>query len=148
MMVNELVPYVDSVYRTDARPAERGTMGSSDGGHISLFLAVHYPDTFGLVAGQSSSITDLISGPIQNGRTIPVKFYLDVGTYDISVEKFHLLQLNRELRDVLARKGYRVTYAEYHEGHSWGSWRAHTSNILKSLYPHAAADGDMNKGVQ
>ena len=75
-------------------------MGSSDGGHISLFLAVHYPDTFGLVAGQSSSITDLISGPIQNGRTIPVKFYLDVGTYDISVEKFHLLQLNRELRDV------------------------------------------------
>ena len=148
MMVKELVPHIDSAYRTDARSSQRGTMGSSDGGHISLYLAVNYPDTFGLVGGQSSTITDLIRGPIQSERKIPVKFYLDVGTYDISTGSFRLLQLNRDFRDLLVRKGYIVRYAEYHEGHSWGSWRAHTGNILKILYPYTSAGGDVNKGVQ
>ncbi len=112
MIVKELVPYVDSVYRTDARASERGTMGPSDGGHIALYLAVNYPGTFGLVGGQSSTITDLIREPVRTGPKIPVKFYIDVGTYDISSESFRLLQLNREFRDLLVRKGYTVTYAD------------------------------------
>ena len=139
MMIKDLVPHIDSVYRTDARASQRGTMGSSDGGHISLYLAVKYPETFGLVGGQSSTITDLFRVPLQNGPKIPVKFYLDVGTYDISSTSFRLLQLNREFRDLLARKGYTVTYAEYHEGHSWGNWRAHTCDILKTLYPSVSS---------
>ena len=115
-------------------------MGSSDGGHIALYLAVNYPETFGLVGGQSSSITDLIRTPIQSGPKIPVTFYLDVGTYDIATKNFRLLQLNRGFRDELDRKGYVVTYAEYHEGHSWGNWRAHTGDILKTLYPYISKD--------
>jgi len=148
LMVKELVPFIDSLYRTNARPAERGTMGSSDGGHISLYLGVNYPDTFGLVGAQSSSITDLIFGPIRDGRKFPVKFYLDVGTYDISTNNFRLLQLNRKLRDLLVHKGYSITYAEYHEGHSWGNWRAHISDILKTFYPYNASEVNVNKGVQ
>ncbi len=92
LMVKELVPYIDSVYRTDARASERGTMGSSDGGHIALYLAVNYSDTFGLVGGQSSTITDLLREPVRTGPKIPVKFYLDVGTYDIYSTK---LQISR-----------------------------------------------------
>jgi enterochelin esterase family protein len=135
MMIKELVPYVDSVYRTDASASQRGTMGASDGGHIALYLAVNYPETFGLVGGQSSTITDLFRIPVQTGPKISVKFYLDVGTYDISSKSFRLLPLNRDFRDLLMRKGYAIRYAEYHEGHSWGNWRAHTGDILKTLYP-------------
>ena len=148
MMVKELVPYIDSVYRTDARASQRGTMGSSDGGHIALYLAVNHPETFGLAGGQSSTITDLFRVPLQNGPKIPVKFYLDVGTYDISTESFRLLRLNREFRDVLVSKGYSVTYAEYHEGHSWGNWRAHTGDILKTFYPYHTTDGNSHESAQ
>jgi enterochelin esterase-like enzyme len=135
LMTEELVPYVDSVYHTVATAAERGTMGSSDGGHISLYLAVNYSGTFGLVGGQSSTITDLFRTPIQNGPKVPVKFYLDVGTYDLSYSGSTFLELNRGFRDILLSKGYSVTYAEYHEGHSWGNWRAHIDDILKTLFP-------------
>jgi enterochelin esterase family protein len=140
MMIKELVPYVDSVYRTDASASQRGTMGASDGGHIALYLAVNYPETFGLVGGQSSTITDLFRIPVQTGPKISVKFYLDVGTYDISSKSFRLLPLNRDFRDLLMRKGYAIRYAEYHEGHSWGNWRAHTGDILKTLYPYVSND--------
>ena len=140
MIIKELVPYIDSVYRTDASASQRGTMGASDGGHIALYLAVNYPETFGLVGGQSSTITDLFRIPIQTGPKISVKFYLDVGTYDISSKSFRLLPLNREFRDLLMRKGYAIRYAEYHEGHSWGNWRAHTGDILKTLYPYVSND--------
>ena len=140
MMIKELVPYIDSVYRTDASAFQRGTMGASDGGHIALYLAVNYPETFGLVGGQSSTITDLFRIPVQTGPKISVKFYLDVGTYDISSKSFRLLPLNREFRDLLMRKGYAIRYAEYHEGHSWGNWRAHTGDILKTLYPYVSND--------
>ena len=140
MMVKELVPYIDSVYRTDARASQRGTMGASDGGHIALYLTVNYPETFGLVGGQSSTITDLFRIPVQTGPKISVKFYLDVGTYDISSKSFRLLPLNRDFRDLLIRKGYTIKYAEYHEGHSWGNWRAHTGDILKTLFPYVSTD--------
>ena len=140
MMIKKLVPYIDSVYRTDASASQRGTMGASDGGHIALYLAVNYPETFGLVGGQSSTITDLFRIPVQTGPKISVKFYLDVGTYDISSKSFRLLPLNREFRDLLMRKGYAIRYAEYHEGHSWGNWRAHTGDILKTLYPYVSND--------
>jgi enterochelin esterase family protein len=135
LMTEELVPYVDSVYHTVAIAAERGTMGSSDGGHISLYLAVNYSGAFGLVGGQSSTITDLFRAPIQNGPKVPIKFYLDVGTYDLSYAGSTFLELNREFRDILLAKEYGVTYAEYHEGHSWGNWRAHIDDILKVLFP-------------
>ena len=146
LMVNELVPYIDSVYRTDARASERGTMGSSDGGHIALYLAVNYSNTFGLVGGQSSTITDLLREPVRTGPKIPVKFYLDVGTYDIYSTQYRFLELNREFRDLLLSKGYAVTYTEYHEGHSWGNWRAHTSDILRTLFPYISTDMKVGKG--
>jgi enterochelin esterase family protein len=148
MIVKELVPYIDSVYRTDARASERGTMGSSDGGHIALYLAVNYSGTFGLAGGQSSTITDLIREPVRTGPKIPVKFYLDVGTYDIYSTNYRFLELNREFRNLLLSKGYVVTYAEYHEGHSWGNWRAHTSNILRTLFPYTSTDVKARKGAR
>ncbi|MGA7160415.1 MAG: alpha/beta hydrolase-fold protein [Bacteroidota bacterium] len=146
LMVEELVPRIDSMYRTDARFSERGTMGSSDGGHIALYLAITHSGTFGLAGGQSSTITDLLRVPIQNGPRVPVKFYIDVGTYDVSSGGYVFLDLNRGFRELLLSKGYVVTFAEYHEGHSWGNWRAHTRNILKAFFPSIPTDVNVRQG--
>jgi enterochelin esterase family protein len=135
LMTEELVPYVDSTYHTIANAAQRGTMGSSDGGHISLYLAVNYSGTFGLAGGQSSTITDLFRTPVQNGPKVQARFYLDVGTYDLAFSGSTFLDLNRGFRDLLFSKGYSAAYAEYHEGHSWGNWRAHIDDLLKALFP-------------
>ncbi|MDE3057212.1 MAG: hypothetical protein KGJ59_04575 [Bacteroidota bacterium] len=134
-IAKELVPHIDSLYRTDASAARRGTLGSSDGGHISLYLATHHPSVFGLCAGQSSTIDSNVRLPIQNGPKLPVKLYLDCGTYDISTPQFVFITLNRRYWSLLRSKGYDLTSAEFHEGHSWGNWRAHLDDILTTLFP-------------
>jgi enterochelin esterase-like enzyme len=66
----------------------------------------------------------MASGPKQN-----ILLYLDWGTYETSIR-----QSNLDMLDVLHAKGYSIETREYHEGHSWGSWRAHTDDILKRFF--------------
>ena len=49
--------------------------------------------------------------------TLPWRFYLQVGRFG------GLSEPNRHLRDVLAAKGYQVTFAEYSGNHDYLSWR-------------------------
>ncbi|XZE22392.1 alpha/beta hydrolase-fold protein [Pirellulaceae bacterium SH449] len=46
-LVKELIPYVDSEFRTIADPKARFVGGHSSGGWSSLWLQVSYPETFG-----------------------------------------------------------------------------------------------------
>jgi enterochelin esterase family protein len=41
----------------------------------------------------------------------------------------------RLFKDGLANKGYDLVWNEWHEGHSWGSWRAHLDNALEYFFP-------------
>lgn len=138
-ITKELVPHIDSLYRTDTSAVRRGTLGSSDGGHVSLYLATHFPSVFRLCAGQSSTIDESVRLPIEKNSTLPIKFYLDCGTYDIATPQFNFITLNRQYWSLLRSKGYDLTSVEFHEGHSWGNWRAHLDNILKTLYPAVPA---------
>ncbi|TAK65379.1 MAG: T9SS type A sorting domain-containing protein [Bacteroidetes bacterium] len=138
-IVDELMPFIDSRYRTMKDPRYRATLGASNGGNIALYLATFYPEVFGNVAAQSSNIIDTISSKIENSEPLDVKVYLDLGTYDISV----LIPLVRNFIPLLQTKGYVYRYAEYHEGHSWGNWRAHIDDALEFFFPgHALAVGD------
>ena len=46
-IVSELVPYVDSKYRTLARPESRAVLGKSSGGYGALWLGMRHPGVFG-----------------------------------------------------------------------------------------------------
>jgi enterochelin esterase family protein len=131
MIVTELVPHIDSEYRTIDSPSERGIMGASLGGLISVYIAYEHPDVFGFSAGQSGAFwinSNQIIQMVSSGPAKDIRFYLDWGTYEDTIQ-----QSNYDLRDVLLAKGYSFTQYEYHEGHSWGSWRAHTDDILRAF---------------
>ncbi len=132
-MVEEMVPYIDGQYHTHADPEHRATMGASLGGVTSIYLAYENPETFGLAGGQSSALwinDDQMIQAIENGPAVPVKFYLDCGTFETSN-----LEDNRRLSEALAAQNYFYLYNEYHDGHSWGNWRGHIDNILETLFP-------------
>jgi enterochelin esterase family protein len=133
-IVNELMPYVDARYRTRRLPANRATLGASDGGNISLWLAYNYSSVFGNVGAYSSNIISSISSGFQGSPRLNLKLYLDLGTYDIAV----LIPLVRNFIPILQSKGYPYVYREYHEGHSWGNWRAHIDNALEFFFPGSA----------
>ncbi len=133
-IVGELMPYIDSRYRTRKDPRYRAVLGASNGGNISLYLGGMYPEIFGNVAAQSSNIIDTISSQFQNNPRLDLKLYLDLGTYDIP----QLIPLVRNFIPILQSKGYEYRYEEYHEGHSWGNWRAHIDDALEMFFPGPA----------
>ena len=130
-IVEELMPWVDSHYRTETDPAKRAVMGASAGGNISLRIVMNHSAIFGNVAVQSSYIEEDIAATFQSGPTLNLKFYLDLGTYDLAI----LMPLVRSFVPILEEKGYPHIYNEYHEGHSWGFWHAHLGDILIYFFP-------------
>lgn len=52
-LVQEILPFVDARFRTDARPQRRAVMGKSSGGYGALVHAMRHPDIFGAAASHS-----------------------------------------------------------------------------------------------
>jgi enterochelin esterase family protein len=137
-LVERVVPWVDSQYSTITAPEARGIMGASLGGLISSYVATRHPDVFGHCAGQSTyfgDIGDRMIRMLDEEPKKPIRWYLDVGTYEVGVGRSDLYGQNRHVRDLLRAKGYDLFYREYPEGHSWGNWKAHLDDILIYFWP-------------
>lgn len=141
-IVNELLPYIRNRYRIKSGAENCAVAGASNGGNISLYLALNHPEVFGNVAAQSSNVISSISDGFQNSPKLHLKVYLDIGKYDIAV----LIPLVRNLKTILQSKGYEMIYREFNEGHSWGNWRAHIDDYLIFFFPKRTTDVNENKG--
>ncbi|MEE9287962.1 MAG: alpha/beta hydrolase-fold protein [Bacteroidota bacterium] len=131
-MAEELRAHIDTVYRTIDDAGRRAIMGASAGGFSSIYVGFRNPEVFGLVASQSGYAPDSLLDTLRVGPVKPLRFYIDVGTYDLP----SFLASNGALRDSLVSRGYRVErYQEFHEGHSWGNWRAHLDDVLTTFFP-------------
>jgi enterochelin esterase-like enzyme len=77
-MATDLVTWVDSKYRTIAKPAARATLGFSEGGFCAGAIPSHHPDVFGsglvlsgyFVAGLKSGTTPNASRPYGGDPTV------------------------------------------------------------------------------
>jgi enterochelin esterase family protein len=141
-IVQELLPYIRSRYKIKSGPENCAVAGASNGGNISLYLALNHPEIFGNVAAQSSNVISSISDGFQNNPKLNLKVYLDIGKYDIAL----LIPLVRNLKSILQSKGYELIYREYNEGHSWGNWRAHIDDYLTFFFPKKSSDVKEEKG--
>ncbi len=130
-IMEELLPWVDARFRTSRQASERAMIGASNGGNISLWIALRYPGSFGHVAAQSSRVEEGIRQMLAKQPDLQMDFYLDMGTYDIP----QLIPQIRGFQHLLAAEGYRYRYFEYPEGHSWGNWRAHLDTALEMFFP-------------
>lgn len=130
-ITKELLPFIDRRFRTLTDAQHRATMGASNGGNISVYLGYAFPQQFGNVIAQSSYIQPGLQQAFQAQPKKELRFYLDIGTYDIPL----LIPMVRNFKATLQSKGYRYLYGEYHEGHSWGNWKAHIDDALIFLFP-------------
>lgn len=132
--VNELVPFIDSVFKTIASPDKRLVLGDSFGGNISALISYNHPEVFGYCGLHSGAFWPnnyeaynlIVNGPVKNIRWCSIW-----GTYEGS------LPANmRNFRDFLIQSNYQLSWEERHEGHSWGLWRATLDNILIFFSPY------------
>lgn len=137
LVVEELMPWVDSTYHVSTDPARRAVTGPSYAGLASARHCVEHPEVFGLCAPFSPSFW------VSNGALLTtmaqrdlssIKWYLDWGAYEPSIAS-----TGRLFEGMLADQGATFVANEWHEGHSWGSWRAHQDNMLEFFFPGANA---------
>ena len=138
-VVEDVVPLVDSRYRSVPTSAGRGMLGSSLGGLISLYGFFRHPETFGFVGAMSPALwfadralLDMIDQcPFVNGR-----LYLDIGTEEGPEHVTHV----RALHELLLAKGYRqgesLFYVEEDDAaHDESAWARRLRTALYFLLP-------------
>ncbi len=115
----ELVPRIDSMYRTNPLPSARAILGTSLGGINSAYFGIAAPETFGLIAIQSPAFwyRPQILTMYQDSARKPLRISMTLGTF------FDGQNEARQLRDILRSKAYQLYYREVPQGHSWGQWR-------------------------
>jgi enterochelin esterase family protein len=140
--VKELVPLIDSVYRTYSTPDMRVVLGDSYGGNISALISWYHPDIFGncgLHSGAFQPNGYEAYNLILNGPPKPdsIRYVSVWGTYEGS-----LTSNMRTLKDSLINKGYNIRWQLRHEGHSWGLWRATIDFMLEYFFPFVTGTGE------
>ena len=130
--VDELIPHIDSTYRTDARSELRAIGGISRGGVWSYEIGFRHPDLFAVVGGHSAALNVNLAPPTLdplNMTNLPSlkeqRIWLDVGETDYTrpgVEQLHA---------ALARSGVEHTYRTWPGAHDDSLWAAHLDDYLK-----------------
>jgi enterochelin esterase family protein len=67
---------------------------------------------------------------------LPIGFHLDCGLMEApptAGEAPNIVTANRDMRDVLRAKGYRVHYQEFNGGHEYLNWRGTLAEGLIAL---------------
>lgn len=138
-LAEELLPLIAQRYRIRPGPAGTAVGGSSLGGLVSLWLALHRPDVFGaaLVVSPSlwwdneSALRDVLARPPGSPRP---RLWLDMG----GRESEQGIAQARALREALRQKGWSVQELAYVEDplgtHDEATWASRVEGMLRFLY--------------
>ena len=133
LIVEELMPWVETNYHVSQNPARRAITGPSYAGIASARHCFRHPEEFGLCAPFSPSlwVSDrALMNEMEASDLTTIKWYVDWGTYEEPITTD-----GRRFRAILEKQGTFFVANEWHEGHAWGSWRAHQDNMLEYFFP-------------
>jgi predicted alpha/beta superfamily hydrolase len=140
LLINELKPAVDRLFRTLTRPEETGLGGSSLGGLISLYLGLGHPDVFGRLAVISPSLwwnhRAILS--FVKARKAPVRprIWLDIGTGEGLRHVRDTELLERLLWERGWTEGVDLRTLVVPGGmHDEDAWAARFDKVLEFLFP-------------
>ncbi len=134
----EIVSFIDSRYRTVAKPASRAICGLSMGGFHSLYISANYPDMFSYVGLFSAAVgvSDASVSPIYQDRGAKLSklfsrkpmYFIACGNTDF------LFQANKDYMAELDKAGYPYEFMETDGGHIWRNWRKYLDAFLPKLF--------------
>ncbi|MFN3561655.1 MAG: alpha/beta hydrolase-fold protein [Chloroherpetonaceae bacterium] len=125
-ITEELIPTIDSTYKTNPSPKARVILGTSMGGLCAGYFGVAFSNYFHLLAIQSPSFWNKpeLFAMYRKAKHLPLKIYLSSGVI------YDSLQKTREMRDLFIENNYALYYRETNESHSWGNWRGRLPEML------------------
>lgn len=147
MIVEELKPFIDSMYRTLPDREDTGVGGSSMGGLISLYLCRWHPDVFSRCAAMSPSLWYNREAFLRTARTRTAwmkncRIWLDFGEREggspaamrAGIERAR--ELAQAFREVGLTDDLDFHYDEIPGGqHNEAAWGARFDRVLRFLFP-------------
>ncbi len=145
-LVEEVKPFIDSLYRTLPGPEHTGVGGASMGGLISLHLCKWYPDVFRRCAAMSPSLwwdQECFSQKlhVDSKWLDQCRVWLDMGTREGASEAGMRSTLRRVARLAQQfahhgmREGRQFIFLEAEDGmHNEASWGGRFDHVLQFLY--------------
>ena len=139
---NDLMPYIESHYRTINDADHRAIGGFSRGGNQALFNGLSHLDKFAYLCSYSSFTSTDIPGVYDNAQDTNSKirlFWLGVGTDDF------LYGNARDYMEFLDKHGIRSVKEYTHDkfGHTWMNAKYFLSKTLPLLFNPTAAEEAM-----
>jgi enterochelin esterase-like enzyme/outer membrane protein assembly factor BamB len=141
VLAKEIVPLIDSRFRTIAEPGARAIVGHGMGGFTATLAAFAEPGLFGAVGLQSVFLLDVIENALKpHVRTAaerPLRVYHDWGLYGHAStrEASDMRAANRRFNEYLRSKGHQPAGGEAKDGTGWASWRNRTDQLFAALFP-------------
>jgi enterochelin esterase family protein len=125
-ITEELIPKIDSTYKTNPSPKARVILGTSMGGLCAGYFGVAFSNYFHLLAIQSPSFWNKpeLFAMYRKAKHLPLKIYLSTGVI------YDSLQKTREMKNLFVDNNYSLFYRETNESHSWGNWRGRLPEML------------------
>ena len=144
-LIEDLMPYIESNYRTKADRDHRAIGGFSRGGNQALFNGLSNLDKFSYLCSYSSFTSTDIAGVYDNAAETNKKihlFWLGVGTDDF------LYGNARDYMEFLDKKGIRSVkeFTSDKFGHTWMNAKYFLAKTLPLLFNKKAAEAAMKAG--
>jgi predicted alpha/beta superfamily hydrolase len=144
-LINEVMPFIKSLYRVASGPANTGLGGSSLGALVALYTAMARPGAIGKLLLESPSLWAANRQLIRESRIVlswPERVFLAVGSAEAGREDKSQSVVDdvRELAATLRRAGLNETrlrlIIETGAGHSESAWAHRFPEALKFLFGH------------
>jgi predicted alpha/beta superfamily hydrolase len=146
MLTRELMPRIEEAYRVMTGPRHTSLGGSSFGGNITLYAAMHHPGVFGRILVESPAVPAVGERFFEQIRTHggawPQRVFLAMGTEETAnaVYNRELVDFMGDLAPVFRRAGLTETnhrlrvVIEDGAEHSEADWARRLPGALRFLY--------------
>jgi enterochelin esterase family protein len=134
-LLQDVIPYVEKLYRVSAKPDDRGIAGLSMGGGQTLSIGLTHLDTFHYIGAFSAAARgnpeEQFKGFLAESGAANKKlklFYIACGKTD------NLFPASQALSDALDKHEIKHTFVASEEGHVWRNWRNYLADLAPKLF--------------
>ncbi|MBM7563346.1 alpha/beta hydrolase [Paenibacillus sacheonensis] len=134
----ELIPFIEDKYPIRRESESRILAGDSLGGSVSFLIALAFPNLFHQIISLSGAYypaTRKIAE--ETGDLSALVLYMIVGLQETAFKSDHgvydFVEMNRDMRAILERKGASTIYGEHDGDHVWGFWQPYIPEALRSF---------------
>lgn len=135
-LAHELIPYLDDTYPTYQMGASRMLMGDSLAASISLLTAAKYPNCIGKVVMHSPFVNAQVLEAVESIKDpAALTIYHVIGKQETEVQttadgRLDFLTPNRELHELIKKRGFPHFYEELEGDHTWKTWQPDVRRAL------------------